>query len=120
MVGMNWLLLAYLLHTTGELCLSPVGLSMVTKLSPKKLISTVMGAWFLATAFSNVLAAKIAIFTGVSHGEEKAVATIPPPIDTLNAYVQVFDIIAKFCFASAVVLLLLSPLLNKWMHEDKA
>jgi len=63
MVSMLWLLLGYLLHTTGELCLSPVGLSMVTKLSPKRLVSTVMGGWFLATALSAYLAAIIAGFT---------------------------------------------------------
>ena len=64
MVAVSWLLLAYLLHTTGELCLSPVGLSMVTKLSPARIVSTVMGAWFLATAFSNFLAGLIAQLTG--------------------------------------------------------
>jgi dipeptide/tripeptide permease len=50
MVAVGWLLLGYLIQTLGELCLSPVGLSMVTKLSPMRLVSTVMGAWFLATA----------------------------------------------------------------------
>jgi len=68
MSGMSWLLLGYLLFTTGELCLSPVGLSMITKLSPKRLVSTAMGAWFLATAFSSLLASIIATFTGVGHG----------------------------------------------------
>ena len=43
-----------MLQTTGELCISPVGLSMITKLSPKILVSTVMGAWFLATALLTV------------------------------------------------------------------
>ena len=62
LVSGYWMVLAYLLHTTGELCLSPVGLSMVTKLSPAKLVSTTMGAWFLATALSNYLAAIIASF----------------------------------------------------------
>ena len=71
MVAVVWLLLGYLLHTTGELCLSPVGLSMVTKLSPARIVSTVMGAWFLATAFSNYLAGAIAQLTGVEgEGEE--------------------------------------------------
>src|SRR5690606_19733705 len=62
MVGMGWLLLGYLLHTTGELCLSPVGLSMVVRLSPARSVSTTTGAWFLATAFSSYLAAIIATF----------------------------------------------------------
>ena len=70
MVALVWLFIGYLLQTTGELCLSPVGLSMITKLSPAFLVSTVMGMWFLATAFSQFLAAIIAQFTGVGHGDE--------------------------------------------------
>ncbi|MCA9794426.1 MAG: peptide MFS transporter, partial [Candidatus Eremiobacteraeota bacterium] len=114
MVTVSWLLLAYLLHTTGELCLSPVGLSMVTKLSPKAIVSTVMGAWFLATAFSNLLAGMIATFTGVSEGAEAA--TIPPPIETLGVYGHVFGIIAACGMGSAVFCLLISKLLTNWMH----
>jgi len=63
------LVLMYLLHTTGELFLSPIGLSMVTKLAPKDLTGSVMGAWFLSFAFANSLAASIAALTGV-EGEE--------------------------------------------------
>ena len=65
MVGVEWLLLAYLLHTTGELCLSPVGLSMITKLSPAHLVSTVIGGWFLTTAMAEFLSGMIAQFTRV-------------------------------------------------------
>ncbi|MEX1365412.1 MAG: oligopeptide:H+ symporter, partial [Nannocystaceae bacterium] len=56
--------LMYLLHTTGELFLSPIGLSMVTKLAPKHMTGSVMGAWFLSFAFANSLAASIAQLTG--------------------------------------------------------
>jgi POT family proton-dependent oligopeptide transporter len=115
MVPMWYLLLAYLLHTTGELCLSPVGLSMVTKLSPARLVSTVMGAWFLATAFSQFLGSIIAVFTGVGTGEGEA-QIIPPPIETLNLYGSVFGQIAIAAIVSSVVLLVLSPVLNRWMH----
>ncbi len=118
MVGMGWLLLGYLLHTTGELCLSPVGLSMVTRLSPKKLVSTVMGAWFLATAFSNYLAALIAKLTGVTHGGGENV--IPPPIETVQVYGDVFGKIALAAALSAAIVFALSPLLTRWMHEDAA
>jgi POT family proton-dependent oligopeptide transporter len=119
MVWMGWLLLGYLLHTTGELCISPVGLSMVTKLSPADIVSTVMGAWFLALAFSNYLAAVIAKFTGVSHGGEGGSATIPPPLETLEIYKPVFY---KICIASlvgAVICFILSFFLVKWMHKDE-
>ena len=108
-----WLLLAYLLHTTGELCLSPVGLSMVTRLSPARMVSTVMGAWFLATAFSNYLAGMIATLTGAGHrGAEDGL--VPPPVETVGIYAGVFGTIAVTSLASAAVLLALSPLLIRW------
>jgi POT family proton-dependent oligopeptide transporter len=116
MVGMSWLCLGYLLHTTGELCLSPVGLSMVTKLSPAKLVSTVMGAWFLATAFSQFLAAIIAQFTGVSEGSEGG--GIPIPLKTVDIYGDIFGKIAVAAIISAVICFALAPLLNKWMHSE--
>lgn len=117
MVALSWLLLGYLLQTTGELCLSPVGLSMVTKLSPKKLVSTVMGAWFLATAFSNLLAGIIATFTGISHGGDGP-SVIPAPKETVMIYGDVFGTIAVAALISAGVCFLLVPLLSKWMHTD--
>jgi POT family proton-dependent oligopeptide transporter len=117
MVGMHWLLLAYLLHTTGELCLSPVGLSMVTRLSPARLVSTTMGAWFLATAFSQLLAAKIANVMAIGgHGEEAG--PIPPPIETVAVYGDVFEKIAYASMGAAALMLLLSPILVRWAHED--
>jgi proton-dependent oligopeptide transporter, POT family len=117
MVGVHWLLLGYLLHTTGELCLSPVGLSMVTKLSPARLVSTVMGAWFLATAFSSYLSSVIAVFTGV--GEGGAEGAIPAPIETVHLYGSVFGTIGIAAALSSLVIFALSPLLAKWMHGVK-
>jgi POT family proton-dependent oligopeptide transporter len=117
MVAVSWLLLAYLLQTTGELCLSPVGLSMITKLSPARIVSTVMGAWFLATAFSNFLAGMIASLTGVS-GEEGAENVIPAPLHTLHVYGDVFGKIALTAIGTAVLCAILSPILRKWMHTE--
>jgi POT family proton-dependent oligopeptide transporter len=117
MVALAWLFLGYLLQTTGELCLSPVGLSMVTKLSPAFLVSTVMGMWFLATAFSQFLAAIIAQFTGVHHGGEEA-AAIPVPKDTLHGYGDVFGQISIAAIVSALICFVLSPLLTRWMHQE--
>ena len=119
MVGVFWLLLGYLLHTTGELCLSPVGLSMVTRLSPAKIVSTVMGAWFLATAFSNSLAAFIARLTAVS-AEEGELQLIPPPSATIHLYGDVFGQIGVIAMVSALICFALSPWLSKWMHADVA
>ncbi|MBN2716883.1 MAG: peptide MFS transporter [Deltaproteobacteria bacterium] len=118
MVAVHWLLIGYLLHTTGELCLSPVGLSMVTKLSPSGIVASVMGAWFLATAFSNYLAGMIASLTGVSHGEGESMV-IPPPSETLHVYGGTFGTIAITAIASSVICFTLVPLLKKWMHPEQ-
>jgi POT family proton-dependent oligopeptide transporter len=57
---MGWLVATYFFHTTGELCLSPVGLSAMTKLSPDKLVGQMMGIWFTATSFGNLMAGLLA------------------------------------------------------------
>ncbi|MEQ8457115.1 MAG: oligopeptide:H+ symporter [Sandaracinaceae bacterium] len=122
MSSMAYLLIGWLFVTTGELFSSPVGLSMVTKLSPGRLVSSIMGGWFLATAFSNYLAAVIATFTGVSHGEE-GLQFIPSPMETAETYGDVFGIIGVTALGAAVVLLALAPLLKRGMHpghEDTA
>jgi POT family proton-dependent oligopeptide transporter len=115
MVFVGWLMLGYLLHTTGELCLSPVGLSMVTKLSPKRLVSTVMGAWFLANAAAGFVGAIISQFTSVQveEGEEQV---IPPPSETVHVYGDLFEVIAYVALGCGLACLLLSPLLKRWMH----
>ena len=64
-VAMFWMVLTYLLHTCGELCLSPVGLSAVTKLSPHKIVGFMMGVWFLATASSEFIASILANIASV-------------------------------------------------------
>lgn len=115
MVPVYWLALGYLLHTTGELCLSPVGLSAMTKLSPKALVSTLMGAWFLATAFSQYLAGVIAQFASVDSSE---VEGFPPPIQTVNLYGDVFFMLTLIAIGSGVVCMIMSPLLKYWMHLD--
>jgi len=117
MAGMGSLLLAYLLMTTGELCISPVGLSMVTRLAPARIVSIVMGAWFLATAFSNYLASLIAMLTGVKH--VSGGGAMPAPQETVLIYGEVFGQIALVAIGSAVIVFMLSPYLNRWMHPDE-
>ena len=114
MIWSGWLVLMYLLLTTGELCSSPVGLSMVTKLTPTRLVSTVMGSFFLATAFSQFLAAIIAQFASVNTGGDNF---IPDPVDTVNIYGDVYYMVAIMAAVMGVVCLVLSPLLKYWMHE---
>ena len=117
MVGVSWLLLGYVLHTTGELCLSPVGLSMIARLAPKVLVSTVMGAWFLATAFSQYLAAIISQLTGTEHGGG-ADGVVPPPLQTVMVYGDVFKMVMYAAVTAGVICLALSPILSRWTHPE--
>jgi POT family proton-dependent oligopeptide transporter len=117
MVALPWLLLGILLHTTGELCTSPIGLSMVSNLSPKLLVSTVMGTWWLGMAIANRLSGWIANFTGL-EGHEEGPQVIPIPADTVHVYGRVFGYIAIAALIAAFVCFLLSPLLTKWTHPE--
>lgn len=72
MVLPSWLVLTYLLHTMGELCLSPVGLSAITKLSPKRYVGQMMGIWFIAAALGNLMAGLIA-----GHFDPEALEQMP-------------------------------------------
>ena len=101
-----WLALVYLLHTFGELCLSPIGLSMVTKLSPPKLVSTMMGVWMGSFAAGNFVASQM-----------KAISL--RLADTLGTEVQVFWLIAIQSGIIAIILIILSPWLKRMMHGIK-
>ncbi|WP_444891265.1 peptide MFS transporter [Microbulbifer sp. DLAB2-AA] len=108
-VAMIWLVLAYLLHTMGELCLSPVGLSAVTKLSIGKVVSVSMGTWFLATALSETVATRIgkiaAMDSGASADTAAAVAT----------YTALFEYLMWWGLGVGVLMIVISPLLKKGM-----
>lgn len=101
----------YLLHTTGELFLSPIGLSMVTKLSPKNIAGTAMGAWFLSFAIANYVGGKIASLTG-GHGGEEALSAA----DGLAKYTTVFSNIGYVLIGIAVLIALFNKPLKKLMH----
>jgi len=105
------LIVLYLLHTTGELFLSPIGLSMVTKLSPKNIAGTAMGGWFLSFAIANFVAGKIAAITGAEEGA--AALTVQ---EGLAKYVSVFSNIGFVLLALAIILMIFSKQLNKLMH----
>jgi POT family proton-dependent oligopeptide transporter len=99
--AMIWLILAFFFHTTGELCLSPVGLSTITKLSPARLVGMFMGVWFLSSALGNVLAPKVA---GVAEGA---------------SYDAVFLRVSLITLGGAVLLLMLVRPLKRLMHGVK-
>jgi POT family proton-dependent oligopeptide transporter len=108
------LALLYMLHTTGELFISPIGLSMVSKLAPANMTGTVMGAWFLSIAGANYVAALLAKLTGVKEGAEPATA-----VDSFNTYVNIYTQMGLITIGIGLVLVLLSKPLNKLMHGVK-
>jgi proton-dependent oligopeptide transporter, POT family len=108
-VPIIFLALAYLLHTTGELCLSPVGLSWMTKLSTPKLISTLMATWFLGSSGAQFLGGIIAQYTST----ETIAGQVTDPAKALANYVDVFNTIGWWSIGIGIGLGLASPLLKK-------
>lgn len=105
----------YLLHTTGELFLSPIGLSMVTKLAPKNIAGTAMGAWFLSFAIANYVGGKIAALTG-GHSDSGEVMTAAQGLDK---YISVFSTIGVVLLGIAAIIILANKPLQKLMHGVK-
>jgi len=111
-VAMIWLILAYLLHTTGELCLSPVGLSAVTKLSIPNVVGVSMGTWFLATALSETVATRIGKMAAIgSHTGE-----VTDSASALATYTQLFEFLMWFGLGAGALMIIISPILRRWMH----
>ena len=111
LVSGYWLVLAYLLHTTGELCLSPVGLSAVTKLSVPSITGVMMGTWFLATAYSNFVAAQLSQLAALGTVD----GTVTDTGAALANYTALFGKLFWLGLGMGVLLLLLSPLLKRMM-----
>ncbi len=100
-VSASWLVVTYFLHTVGELCLSPVGLSSMTKLAPKGRVGQMMGVWFIAAALGN-------LFAGLVAGQ---LENLPPQ--------SLFWQVAMFIGGAGIVALLASPAVKKLMgHVD--
>ncbi len=108
-VAMVWLALAYLIHTTGELCLSPVGLSMVTKLSVARVVGLMMGVWFLASSVAHYVAGLIAAIAQVEGGAGAS------SLDSLQVYAETFYTVGMVGLGTGVFLLILSPFLTRWV-----
>ena len=107
------LVIAYFLHTTGELCLSPIGLSLVTKLAPKTIVAFVMGIWFLSSSFAHTIGAEISKLTSLPA---EAAAHGIAPAESLHVYAGVFAPIGYIACGAGVLLFFLSPILKRWMH----
>ncbi len=111
-VAVIWLILLYLLHTTGELCISPVGLSMTTKLSVPGVVGMMMGCWFLATAGGNYVSGTIAAMTG----SDTVGGEVVDPAAALATYMDVYTTAGWYSIGIGVFALLLVPTLKHFMH----
>ena len=105
-----FIFLIYLLHTTGELCLSPVGLSAMNRLAPAHLASLIMGAWFFASATGNYVAGMIAAATGSEAASGSDAVQ--------DVVLGVYSKIGWIAVAVGVGFLLVSPLIKRLMHLD--
>jgi POT family proton-dependent oligopeptide transporter len=122
LVSPFWLVAAYTFHTWGELCLSPVGLSYVSKVAPARFASLLMGVWFLANAAAGKLSGWIAGYTPVPGSPPAEVASgfggfIQHVSQTYFGFYSIFVVSS---FAAAVVMLMFVPLLKRLTASVKA
>jgi amino acid/peptide transporter (Peptide:H+ symporter), bacterial len=114
-ISLGMFVIGYFVMSCGELCLSPIGLSMITKLSPSKMVGLMMGMWFLASAFGQYVAGLVGTMMAVpQEGEGSAIID---PVASLPIYTSVFETIAYISVGSGLFLLVLSPLLKRWMKD---
>jgi POT family proton-dependent oligopeptide transporter len=115
MASVWWLVLAYFILEIGEMCVSPVGLSAVTELSVPRVVSLMMGTWFLGTAFSEALAAQFGKLAAIEvpHGEAMDMAV------AAGKYADLFWLMTWIGLGFAFVALLVAPLLKRMMHGPK-
>jgi POT family proton-dependent oligopeptide transporter len=96
--------------TLGELCLSPIGLSIMTKLSPKHLQGVMMGMWFLASAYGQYVAGILG--AGIAQASDNA-----SPIQKLNNYTEGYLQLGYYALAAGMILIAISFTVKKLMHE---
>ena len=112
MASVWWLVLAYLILEIGEMCLSPVGLSAVTQLAAPRVVSLMMGTWFLATAFSETLAALFGKLAAIDVPEGQVMNIA----EAAGRYEHLFWLLMWIGLGCAAVALIVSPLLKRMMH----
>jgi POT family proton-dependent oligopeptide transporter len=112
-VSMIWLTGMYFLHTCGELCLSPIGLSMVNKLAPFRFASLLMAVWFLANSFANKLAGVLSAL----YPDNRTTSFLTYKITNMHDFFMLFVFMSGF---AALILLLLTTVLKRMLHTNQA
>ena len=108
--SLNLFTFAYLVTTIGELCLGPIGMSIITKLSPKRLFGMMMGLWFLASAFGQLVAGKL----GAEMSRSEPGATL---VSKLQSYTDGYYQLAIYALVAGIFLIVSTPLIKKLMQE---
>jgi proton-dependent oligopeptide transporter, POT family len=115
LISLATFIFGYFFIICGELCISPIGLSMITKLSPKNIVAMMMGIWFFASAIGEFLAGKIGSLMSVPQ----EVAEAANPVLSLPYYADILSKIGLYSIALGVVLILFVPVLKRWMNDVK-
>ncbi|MWB95785.1 MFS transporter [Flavobacterium sp. GA093] len=110
--SLNVFTFAYLVTTLGELCLGPIGMSIITKLSPKRLFGMMMGLWFLASAFGQLFAGKLGAEISRSNTGDSL-------LSKLQSYTEGYYQLAIYSLVAGVILIAISPIIKKLMQEVK-
>ena len=110
MVPFSYLLIMYFIISIGELFMSPVGLSKITDLSPKRIVAFMMGIWFLSSAYAFQIVGFISEQLAVESTDTKVGG-----LQTLSIYTNGFDLISKYAIGAGLVVLIFSPLMKKLM-----
>jgi POT family proton-dependent oligopeptide transporter len=110
--SLNVFTLGWLIITFGELCLSPIGMSIMTKLSPEKLQAVVMGMWFLASAYGQYFAGILG--ANIAEASEKA-----SNMESLIVYAEGYKQLAIYALIAGIILIIIAPLVKKLMQEVK-
>ena len=112
MVPFSYLIWLYFLISIGELCMSPVGLSKITDLSPQRIVAFMMGVWFLSSSYAFQLVGFI--------GKKLAIESDSNEIsgfESLDIYIEGFELIAKYSLGAGIIVILCAPLLKRLMGE---
>ncbi len=115
LTGIGWFVLAYFVLEIGEMMLSPIGLAAVTQLSVPRVVGLMMGGWFLGTSYSEVLAAAFGQIAAIDMNDVEKLNVG----EALSKYDQLFVFSAEVGAVFAVIALLLTPLMKRWMHGVK-
>lgn len=110
LISFWWIIFSYFLQSIGELLVSPVGLSMVTELSPLRMVGLMMGAWFFASAVANSIAAYAAQWTTIASGSNN-------PLLTNGQYALVFGWLGGTAIVAGIIALAFTPLMKRLLSE---